>query len=238
MKNNTKRNHHYLPRFYLKCWANKENKVWVYELSPLNENQPNPSLVHIKKVCSEEYLYSIGENIVIEDWAGENIESQCSQAFKRIEAKEKINDDDILYTKAFLALTMARHPLMKKSSKEVFNSIPQEIDPINPLAQTVRLRMKANLTEFNKLNLQVLYISNETDETFITSDVPFCWPISEKIWFPISPKALALLSKQKHSSINDEINDASRIQKINLELALSANQIQIANNPKVFKLLP
>jgi hypothetical protein len=238
MKNNTKRNHHYLPKFYLKYWANKENKVWVYELSPSNENQPNPSLVHIKKVCSEEYLYSIGESVAIEDWAGENIEPQCSQAFKKIEAKEKINDDDILYTKAFLALTIARHPVMKKSSKEVFNSIHQEIVPLNPLAQTVRLRMKANLIEFNKFNLQVLYISKDIDESFITSDVPFYWPIPDKIWFPISPKALAFLSKQNHLSVNDEINETSRIQKINLELALSARQIRIANKLNVFKLFP
>jgi hypothetical protein len=251
MKNNYKRNHHYLPQFYLKYWANDKNKVWVYELHASNgSGRPNPSLLHIKKVCSEDYLYSIGNDTSIEEWADRNIENPCAPAFNKIIRREQIGNDDILYTKSFLALTMARHPLMKASSEIVFNSIPQDVEPLNPLAQTIRLRMKVNLIELNQLNLQILYIPNEIDAFFITSDVPFfivAGLVKEKlgdreinrqtfdhVWFPISPKTLAFLSKVERSSVYEKITDTTRIKNINGELRSRAKDILIANKFDIF----
>jgi hypothetical protein len=150
---------------------------------------------------------------------------------------------------------MARHPLMKESSIELFNCNPQKIEPQNPLAQTIRLRMQVGLIEFDKLNLQILYIPNEIDASFITSDVPFfiiADPIKSSIpgledtfrstfsyaWFPVSPKTLVFLSKRDFSSQYEEVSDAMRILKINLELASSANTMLIANNSSIFNSLP
>jgi hypothetical protein len=197
---------------------------------------PNPSLLHTKDICSEEYLYSIGDDTSIEDWADTNIENRCAPVFKKIIRQEPLNSDDIFYAKSFLALTMARHPLMEESSKIIFNSTPQNVELLNPLAQTVRLRMKANLIEFAQLNPQVLYIPNEIDAFFITSDVPFFIvadlvkeiledreinrPAFTHAWFPISPKTLAFLSKVERSSIYEIITDAARIKNINSPYAV------------------
>ena len=255
MSKSDKHNHHYLPRFYLKQWANEKNKVWVYALHISDGNRLlNPSPLHIKDVCSEDYLYSIGDNTSIEDWADTNIENHCAPVFKKIVGREPLNSDDISYTKSFLALTMARHPLMKESSKIIFNSIPQDVEPLNPLAQTVRLRMKVNLQELNQFNLQILYIPDEIDAFFITSDVPFfiIWgtvkemlgdieinrPTFTSAWFPISPKTLAFLSKVAMPLVYEKITDASRIKKINAELALCAKDILIANKSNIFEKYP
>lgn len=255
MKNNDKRNHHYLPRFYLKYWANDKNKVWVYKLLASDGSRlPNPSLLHIKDVCSKDHLFSIGDDTSIEEWADRNIENHCAPVFNKIVRREQIGDDDIFYTKSFLALTMARHPLMKESSEIIFNSIPQDVESFNPLAQTVRLRMKANLIELNQLNLQILYIPNEIDAFFITSDVPFFIvadlvkeilgdreinrPAFTHAWFPISPKTLAFLSKVERSSVYEKITDTARIKNINAELASCAKDILIANKFNIFEKYP
>lgn len=176
MKNNDKHIHHHLSKFYLKYWANKANKVWVYELNPLDKDQrPNPGLLHVDKVCSVYHLYSIGDDDVsIENWSDKYFETHCAETFKKVNALEEINEDDVLNIKAFLALTMARHPLLKKSSETIVNSFPQRTRrPLNPLAQTLPLRVQANLIEFDKLDLQILYIPSEIDASFLTSDIPF-----------------------------------------------------------------
>ena len=108
MSVDNKHNHHYLPRFYLKYWANENNTVWVYTLQKSEGNrQSNPRLRHIECVCSEPCLYSIGKDLSIENWADTNVENYCAPVFKKIVRREQLNNDDIYYTKSFLALTMA-----------------------------------------------------------------------------------------------------------------------------------
>jgi len=255
MNDNEKHNHHYLPKFYLKRWANEKNKVWVYKLQVPEENrQPNPVLVHIDHVCSEIDLYSIGTDITIENWANTNIENFCAPVFKRIEKQEPLTIDDVFYSKSFLALTIARHPMMEDSSNLILKSILQKEEVINPLAQTVPLRMKANLIALDKLNLQILYIPDEIDAFFITSDSPFfiIWniikeivagyeynqPTFAQIWFPITPKHLAFITEGDVSEFYKEISDTNRIQNINAELTSCAQDILIANNKNLFEKYP
>ena len=277
MKENVKHNHHYLPQFYLKYWADDKNKVWIYRLHRSNVNrQPEKVLCHISKVCSEEKLYSIGDDISIEDWADRNIEYHCAPTFKKIICRKEIDDKDIFYTKSFLALTMARHPLLKNSSEVVFNfytktnlalelnshllsrnliekilnTFSQTIKPLNPLAQTTILRMNVNLRELDKLNLQILYIPDEVDAFFCTSDVPFFivtdvvkekfndleinHPKNTHVWFPISPKTLAFLSNVEKLPVYEEISDLDRIKNINNELRSRAMNIIIGNKSDIF----
>jgi hypothetical protein len=251
MKDNVKHNHHYLPQFYLKYWANDKNKVWIYRLHKSDvSRQLNPILCHISKVCSEENLYSIGDDISIEDWADRNIEHHCASTFNKIIIRKEIDDDDIFYTKSFLALTMARHPLLKNSSKMIFNTFTHNVKPLNPFAQTIMLRMEVNLIELNKLHLQILYIPDEIGAFFCTSDVPFFivpdlvkekfkdqkinHPTIAKVWFPISPKNLAFLSKAEKSSVYEKIIDLDRIKNINNELRSRAKDIIIGNKSDIF----
>ena len=229
--------------------------MWVYKLQVSEDNkQPNPVLVHIDHVCSEIDLYSIGTDITIENWANTNIENYCAHVFKRIENQEPLSSDDIFYTKSFFALTMARHPLMKESSKTILKAIPQKSDSKNPLAQTVPLRMRANLIALDKLNLQILYISDEIDAFFITSDSPFfiIWklikesvagyeynqPTFAHIWFPITPKHLACITEGDVSESYKEMSDIHRIQNINAQLTNCAQDILIANNKNFFEKYP
>ncbi len=46
-----------------------------------------------------------------------NIENYCAPAFRKAITRELIDENDIFYIKSFLALTMARHPLVKKTSQ-------------------------------------------------------------------------------------------------------------------------
>lgn len=277
MKENVKHNHHYLPQFYLKYWSNEKNKVWIYKLHKSDVNrQHNPIPCHISKVCSEENLYSIGDDISIEDWADRNIEHHCASTFNKIISRKEIDEDDIFYTKSFLALTMAKHPNLKNSSEKIYdfytithfalalsrlslsrnlnetilNIFSQNMKPLNPLAQTTILRMKVNLIELDKLNLQILYIPDEINAFFYTSDVPFFivvdglkekfndleinHPTITHVWFPISPKTLAFLSNVEKPSIYEEISDIDRIKNINCEIRFAAKDIIIGNKPDNF----
>jgi len=244
-----------LPKFYLKRWANEKNKVWVYKLYVPDGNQePNPNLVHIDHVCSEIDLYSIGDDITLENWANTNIESYCAHVFKKIVKREQLSNDDVFYTKSFLALTMARHPVMKEPSITILNAFPKKSDSKNPLAQTVPLRMKANLIALDKLNLQILYIPDEIDAFYITSDSPFfiIWklikesvagyeynqPTFAHIWFPITPKHLACITEGDVSECYKEMSDIYRIQNINAQLTNCAQDILIANNKNIFEKYP
>jgi len=175
MNNNDKHNHHHVSKFYLKHWGNKANKVWVYELNPSAENRlPNPGLLHVDKVCSDYHLYSIGnDNVSIENWADKNFETHCAKSFKKIISLDEIDEEDIVNIKAFLALTIARHPLLKESSDVIVNVFPHRNKILNPLAQTIPLRVSANLRELDQLDLQFSYVPNDIDASFITSDVPF-----------------------------------------------------------------
>jgi hypothetical protein len=149
---------------------------------------------------------------------------------------------------------MARHPLMKESSKIIINAFPQKSDSKNPLAQTVPLRMKANLIALDKLNLQILYIPEEIDSFFITSDSPFfiIWnlikevvagfeynqPSFAHIWLPITPKHLAFITEGEPPEFYKEISDINRIQNINAELTSCAQNILIANKYNIFEKYP
>jgi hypothetical protein len=199
-------------------------------------------------------LFSIGNDNSIEEWADRNVENHCAPTFKKIVRQERLSDDDIFNIKAFLSLTMARHPLMKESSKVILNALSHDTDPLNPLAQTIRLRMSSNLIAFDQLNLQILCISKEIDACFITSDVPFFIvaelvkevlgnreidkPEFAHIWFPISPKTLAFLSKVNRSSVYEVIANPVRIENINLELASCAKDLLIANKSNMFEKYP
>jgi hypothetical protein len=175
MKNKEKHNHHFSSKLYLRYWANDENKVWVYELSPSDKNRrPNPNLLHIDKACSDYHLFSIGEDHnKIEDWSDKYFETPSAKTFEKLNAKGEIDKDDIFDIKAFLALTIARNPVLKESSQTIVDAFPQRNKILNPLAQTIPLRTQANLSALDQLNLQVLYISNDIDASFITSDIPF-----------------------------------------------------------------
>jgi len=254
MKHNKKSNHHYLSRFYLKHWADHKKKVWVYELNSSKENllRPNPNPLHIDNVCSEYDLYSIGDDVSIEEWMDRNIENYCAPAFSKAIKRERVDENDIFYIKSFLALTIARHPLLKKSSETIVSSFPQRKRPLNPLAQTLPLRVKVNLIELDQLNLQFLYIPNEIDVSFITSDVPFIidWgfvkeiifggneivqPKFNHVWFPISPRVLGFLTKEKNPSTYEEIHDNAHVINVNLRLASFAKDILIACEANVLK---
>ncbi|HCS39086.1 MAG TPA: hypothetical protein DIW44_05810 [Anaerolineaceae bacterium] len=252
---NDKLNHHFIPRFYLKYWTNQHNKLWVYDLRHISESKiPNPRLCHIKNICSENRLYSIGDDNSLEDWADKNFEYRCALTFKKINNREILDNDDIFYTKSFLALTMARHPLMKNSSEIICNTFSRNVVLENPLAQTLTSRMKANLIELDKLQLQLLCISPDLSMSFITSDIPFIvdWKISEenvmgfrykrptinRVLYPISPKVMVFLSEKENILPYLTISDSDQIRIINYQLITYANDILIANNNDLLDHLP
>ena len=116
-------NNHFVSRFYLKYWANSDNKVWVLHKTDETENRQakNSEQVHIKFICSEEKLYWIGEDTIIEKWSDKNIETICGSVFKKVIENEEITDKDIDYIKAFLALNISRHPSLKQVSKQLMD---------------------------------------------------------------------------------------------------------------------
>jgi hypothetical protein len=247
------KNNHYVPEFYLRYWANKlTNKVWVYsKVQKSSCKKPNPSELHVRRVCSEDYLYWIGNDPAIEIWAGKNVETICGEVFKKINNKDKLDEKSVLFAKAFLALSIARHPSLKNSSEKILRAASPETIPINPLAQKLRKHFELKLAELNQLNLQILCIPDEINTTFITSDVPFfIFPIrkettpseNEEIfqdrnyyWFPISPKRIGFLSEKEHTAFYEDITDFARIQNINIEFYMMANDILVATNSESFE---
>jgi len=60
-KRNKVKKQHYVPRFYLKNWADKKEKIWVF-----NKNNQENFKASIKDVASSKYFYDVPKQIIEE----------------------------------------------------------------------------------------------------------------------------------------------------------------------------
>ncbi len=108
---------HYVPRFYLKRFANKENKFFVYdfEKSKLISNNPIP----YEDQCYKKYFY--GEDGVLESALAEK-EGNWATVIEKIVCESKLSDEEISMLKEFILFQKQRtndennHSIEQKAS--------------------------------------------------------------------------------------------------------------------------
>ncbi len=236
-----KENQHYIPEFYLQYWSgNPNNKVWVYYKDSSKNPNPhggNPQLVHPKNILKEDFLYSIEENQVIEDWLGKS-ESFIGEVFSKLSKNIALSEDDEQTIKAFSSLILSRHPRMKPFSEAFLLGGHSE----NPLAQTLPLRYKFSVFDKIKFHLYLEYISKELrpEWSFITSDTPVIihrdkTTSSVYYTYPLSPYILAYLSPYKPKQKESIIQDIDVILKINKTIADYSDEIIIGNSAQIIE---
>lgn len=187
MSNTTKRKQHYVPRFYLKLFADKDNKLSVYDFQSLRV-LPNP--VYYATQCYKKYFY--GEDGVWENKLSE-MEGKWARSVNKAINGETLSLDDISLLKEFVLYQRQR------TSEENNRSIEQRESILKEYAQTLylykgwefdekatnlckkraeedvtpaeSLEMASRLVEYID-DLDILIVRYKTDKSLITSDSP------------------------------------------------------------------
>ena len=89
-----KKKHHYVPKFYLKEFANDRGKFVIYNL----KDEKCIEAVPYKDQCYKSYFY--GKDGIWEDQLGE-METKWAVVFKKIKEKDVLSEEDLKLIKQF-----------------------------------------------------------------------------------------------------------------------------------------
>ena len=252
---NIKKNHHYIPRFYVKQFSDNEKSVGMY-LNRFQKDIPDASIV---KIFYSDYLY--GKNNALED-ALMNVEGHWSRLIYSINKSNilpssKLAHQQLIY---FMLVSKYRTLITANTNKNLIDKL-QEIGFLksNTTKQTLlqvpnAIPLKVALESYSIVeDLELLLIHNSTSLGFITSDNPIClynpfyalkqhkggnhlYNVGIMIFMPISPKnCLVLYDKDTYimKDINNNsilLEDRSYIQQMNIMLADNSYNCLIYNN--------
>lgn len=109
-----KRNNHYLPRSYLKRWAEENGRIWTYRLLVSHASVPLWKLQSTKGVTYHEHLYTRvmadEESDEIERWFDRDFESPAEEPIRKVIANQKLSPADWKRLVRFLAAQDVRTP--------------------------------------------------------------------------------------------------------------------------------
>ncbi|NMC59386.1 MAG: DUF4238 domain-containing protein [Candidatus Methanofastidiosa archaeon] len=242
------KNHHYLPQFYLKQWANEKDQVWTYF------KNRDPIQIKVRNIGSENYLYSIGRNDYLEQKWLAPIDGNLSTIFDEVRGRDLIDEKTILKLKAFLIISLARNPKTKKVSKMIMDFDATGTPKRNPFAQVLQFRTKVLAKEIEPLNVQILQIPDDLNFSFVTSNQPFFVvgkpenqfaenPVSEKLiqqssiqicWMPLTPKYLIFYTSNEVINQVVKADSFEKLLNINKNLVLGADKYLIFNSDSLF----
>lgn len=125
------KNQHYVPQFYLRKFANNENKLEILDCGRRKVVTPRSP----KSVCNEEYYYSANNKLDEVSQALEKefqrIESDISKAYDNIAQKfinfEQITEDDKMLIATFMSLQYLRGPYMRKQLQRMNEQMVKQI---------------------------------------------------------------------------------------------------------------
>lgn len=155
------RNNHYIPQFYLRQWANQEQKVWEYKLLVSHDNVPCWQLVSLKDSTAwQRDLYTgfvkDNETDEVEHWYDYEIENPAQITFEKISNNEKLNKLDVSRLIRFVAAQYVRTPAAYFRSKLVFeNTVHKTIKKDSSeltIGSANYLTKPASTNEFNKFS--------------------------------------------------------------------------------------
>ena len=89
------RNNHYVPRMYLKQWANSDNKICMYNLLVSNENVPVWNKQAVSRTASMGNLYVRMDGKLerddFEDYFAQNFENPAAEPLRKVCNGERLN---------------------------------------------------------------------------------------------------------------------------------------------------
>jgi hypothetical protein len=212
--------HHYVPRFYLKHFLDKKQRLWVYDKNTDKVFKTTPN-----SIAAETQFYRIPETIV-----GENDPLSIEKAFSRLESKasdiivriiteinnlavaEKatVSDEERIILSEFIAAQHFRTLEMRDLLLYLLEDTRLIKDNLSieekKVIQFEVLSDSGLVEEFTDSIHRAIWIfaKNENSTPFITSDHPICIKSGQNMWikgifpldsgsylaFPISPSLI------------------------------------------------
>lgn len=126
------RDNHYVPQIYLKQWASKDGRLWVYRILVSNDNVPIWKLSLTKGIAYHAHLYTRiiagGQTDEIEHWLDHEFETLAEHVIKKVVSESRLSPDDWKILIRFLAAQDLRTPSRLSESLEDWNkSLPDLI---------------------------------------------------------------------------------------------------------------
>ncbi len=129
------KNQHYVPQFYLRKFANNEDKLEILDCERRKVVAPRSP----KSVCNEEYYYSANNKLDEVSQALEKefqrIESDISKVYDSIVKKfvnfEQITENDKMLVATFMSLQYLRGPYMRKQIQRMNEQMIKQITKLH-----------------------------------------------------------------------------------------------------------
>lgn len=259
MQPNPPQRHHYIPKFYLKRWANSDGKVVEYKKIQSGE------IIHkekaLKAVGKRENLYALPkgnplnyQTQVIESEFFGQLDNNAADCLKTLESASEIpNDPDFRYNWAMFILSLKlRTPtgvaMIRETLRKSINSNDieeqSELDLLENLimAQLTKLiASEKSLPRIVELNWSVGVFnsvdSNSLNHQLLLSDCPITWSPLDKpmgrIILPLSPTKYFVATKSTEllgRLKNATIKDT--VNAINKQTVSNAQEFVVATNSK------
>lgn len=230
MANKTKKQH-YVPKFYLKNFSNKNKKEFFIHCYDIDMNESYPA--NIKNIAEEKYFYKVGDENFEEFF--QKTEEFASPIINNLSKYGKIKPLNIIKNRKrlslFLAIQFLRTKEMREDLLENFSKISthlqkynlssemeglvDQIDEKNIKHDQMGFIAYASLKMVDELDFKKwVLLKNKTEVDFLTSDNPvalynprgFLGFASEyiQIFYPINPKlCLCLLDPVNYSNFGE-----------------------------------
>lgn len=108
------RANHYVPRLYLKRWADSQGKIWIYRLLTSHQNVPDWQQKSTKAVAHHAHLYTkvatTGLTDETERWLSAEFEDPAEESIAKVIANAKLKPEDWTHLIRFLAAQDVRTP--------------------------------------------------------------------------------------------------------------------------------
>jgi len=116
------RSNHYVPRLYLKQFADVDGLVQRYRILVSNESVPSWKRSHIAGIGYQENLYTRalpdGDSDEIEQWLSKDFESPAEDVISRLTSDERLSKTDYDILTRFVAAQLVRTPAFFVKNRE------------------------------------------------------------------------------------------------------------------------
>lgn len=251
-------NQHYVPRFYMKHFANIKKAGTRREKALISFYQFKDNLfrknIPTNSICSEDHFYD--KDGKIENTLAD-MEAGWSKALNNV-IDDEFTIDDIESIREFVIYQISRTKAMLTHNREMATNVikgilkQQSVDLSDEEMEFIKNKIQDEITPelglsiVKKtipviLDLKMKVITNETEMRFITSDVPMIIinplgicsaglnSIGEVIFFPISPcKMIIFYDAKLFGELPDRICNDSIIKVLNQYQYISAEERLLA----------
>ena len=157
MSKQNKRKHHFLPKCYLKNFADLDKKIWAYRLEdpacPFQRKYEN--FGHIRDYYSQLKPDGTTDYNLLEDFFDDNVESYWPTLITQIEYKETLSPDQVMSLLKFMIAQRLRVPatrdLIELCLAHHVKSVAEHLDSVGSLPQAPDGLQKDGKMDWDKI---------------------------------------------------------------------------------------